>query len=89
MPAHSPPPTAPARMTTVSTAGLGQPAGRASAVAVAARMPMSIWPSAPMLMMPLRKAMAMPSPTRVSGTARTRISVMPNMSWNGPVKIVT
>ena len=49
---------------------------------------MSIWPSAPMLMMPLRKEMAMPSATRISGTARTRISVMPNRSWVGPVMMV-
>ncbi len=31
--------------------------------------------------------MATPSATRVSGTARTRISVTPKRSWSGPVRM--
>ena len=79
---------APATRTRGSRTIFGRP-GRARAVAVAARMPISIWPSAPMLMMPLRKEMAMPRATRISGTARTSTSVMPNRSWSGPVTMVT
>ncbi len=52
-------------------------------------MPTSICPSAPMLRMPLRKEMATPRATRVSGTARTRISEAPKRSASGPVKMVT
>ena len=65
----------------------GEP-GKARAMAVEARIPMRICPSAPMFRMPLRKEIAMPRPTRISGMARTRTSVTPNLSAKGPVKMV-
>ncbi len=68
-----PPPTAPASRTSGTISGRGTP-GTAIAVAVAARPPITIWPSPPMFRTFARNAMQIPTPTSTSGTALIAVS---------------
>ena len=68
-------------MTSGTRMGRGT-SGRARATSVARMAPMMIWPSPPMLMTPVRKAMQMPTPTSMRGMDLRAVAA----SSSGPPK---
>src|SRR6266508_54094 len=80
---HTAPPAAPARSTSGMSRGGGR-SGRASAVTVEARPPMTIWPSPPMFRTFARNAMQIPTPTSSSGIALVAVFTSPSVLPNAP-----